>query len=405
MNFADLDLDPRLLTALEQQHFYKPTPIQQAAIPELMDGKDVLAGAATGTGKTAAFVLPALQHLIDYPKTTRWPRILMLAPTRELALQIRTVVRELSANMQVRSMLISGGFAQNKQIDNLSNAFQVLIATPGRLLNLLQQEEIELSDLEMVVIDEADRMLDMGLGPDVYSLLDAIPGDFQAALFSATLAGGGIHKFAENILDEPTVIQVDAANQQSAQVQQSLYFADDRLHKQQLLKALVEDPSCKSALVFCNKKERAIQLTDWLQEQEISAQVLHGDFVQAKRLERVSKFKEGKIKVLVATDVAARGLDMLNITHVINFDLPLRGDIYIHRIGRTGRAQNVGLAMSLVEGHELKTLERIQYHLQTKIPVSKIPGLEPKIKPNKLAAKKKPHKKKAAKKAASKKKK
>jgi ATP-dependent RNA helicase SrmB len=306
-------------------------------------------------------------------------------------------VRELSANMAVRSKVISGGFAQNRQIDQLQQPFQILIATPGRLLNLLNQEHIELEYLEMVIIDEADRMLDMGQGPDVYALLDAIPSAFQAALFSATLAGGGIQRFAERILDEPTVIQVDAANQQSSQVQQAVYFADDREHKQTLLAAILNDPSCHSAIVFCNKKERAIQLSEWLSQQSISAQVLHGDFIQAKRLEKVERFREGKIKVLVATDVAARGLDLLNITHVINFDLPLRGDIYIHRIGRTGRAQNVGIAISLVEGHELKSLERIEYHLQSSLPVGKIDGLEARLKPKKVQAAKKPHKKKLAK--------
>jgi len=400
MTFEQLELDESLLDALKTHNFNRPTPIQQAAIPAMLAGQDVLAGAATGTGKTAAFVLPALQHLIDNPSHSRLPRILMLAPTRELALQIRQVVRELSQNMALRSLVITGGLAQDKQIEHLTQPFQVLIATPGRLLNLLEQDMVQLDALEMVIIDEADRMLDMGQGPDVYALLDAIPGNFQAGLFSATLAGTGIHKFAEKILDTPTVIQVDAANTQSAQIQQMLYFADDRAHKEQLLLKLLQDSSCKSAIVFCNKKERAISLTEWLQTQTISAQVLHGDFIQAVRIEKVSKFKEGKIQVLVATDVAARGLDLLNITHVINYDLPLRGDLYIHRIGRTGRAQNVGLAISLVEGHELRTLERIQYHLQSKIPVSKIKGLEAHLKPSKLETKKKPHKKKAAKKAA-----
>lgn len=404
MTFAELELDQLLLEALEQHGFHRPTPIQQATIPAMMAGQDVLAGAATGTGKTAAFVLPALQHLIDNPNHSRLPRILMLAPTRELALQIRQVVRELSQNMSLRSLVITGGLAQDKQIEHISQPFQILIATPGRLLNLLEQDRVNLEDLEMVIIDEADRMLDMGQGPDVHALLDAIPGNFQAGLFSATLAGTGIHNFAEKTLDHPTVIQVDAANMQSTQIQQMIYFADDRAHKEQLLLTLLRDPSCKSAIVFCNKKERAILLTDWLQTQEISAQVLHGDFIQAKRIEKISKFKEGKIQTLVATDVAARGLDLLNITHVINYDLPLRGDTYIHRIGRTGRAQNVGLAISLVEGHELRTLERIQYHLQSKIPVSKIKGLESHLKASKLKQNKKPHKKKAAKKAAKKKK-
>lgn len=397
MTFDELDLDPLLLEALELAHLHRPTPVQQAAIPAMMAGEDVMAGAATGTGKTAAFVLPALQHLLDNPKPHPFPRILLLAPTRELALQIRSVVRDLSRFMSVRSKVISGGFAQNRQIEQLQQPFQILIATPGRLLNLLQNEHVDLSHLEMVVVDEADRMLDMGQGPDVYALIDAIPNDFQAGLFSATLAGQGVARFAQALLDAPTQIQVDAANQQSLQVQQSLYFADDRAHKERLLQALLQDASCKSAIVFCNKKTRAIELTAQLQEQGISAQVLHGDFVQAKRIERVNKFKEGRTQVLVTTDVAARGLDLLNITHVINFDLPLRGDIYIHRIGRTGRAQNVGLAISLVEGHELKQLERIQYHLQSKIPVQSLSGLEARLKPSKLKAAKKPHKKKLAK--------
>lgn len=393
MNFADLDLDQSLLDAIGQANFHKPTPIQAAAIPELLAGKDVLAGAATGTGKTAAFVLPMLQKLIDFPDFSRWPRVLILAPTRELALQTRKVVRELSRNMQLRSVLITGGFSEEKQLEMLRQDFQVLVATPGRLLKLLEQEMIELDNIEMLIIDEADRMLDIGLGPDVYQILEHLHQEFQAGLFSATLDGSGIRKFAANILEEPVLVQVDAANEQSAQIQQLLYFANDRLHKQELLKVLLNDPSCQSAIVFCNKKERAIELTDWLLEQEITAEVLHGDFVQAKRLEKIKKFRNQRIKALVATDVAARGLDLTNITHVINFDFPLRGDVYIHRTGRTGRAQNVGIAISLVEGHELKNLERIEYHLQTKIPVGKIPGLEASV-----SRKTKPKKRKKAKK-------
>ncbi len=184
-------------------------------------------------------------------------------------------------------------------------------------------------------------MLDMGQGPDVLALIEAIPGDFQAACFSATLGGSGLAKFAEEILDEPSVIQVDAPNQQSEQIQQFAYLANDKAHKQALLKSILEDDTCQSAIVFCNKKDRAIELTDWLQAEGVSSTVLHGDFIQAKRLEKTNKFKQGKIKVLVATDVAARGLDILNVTHVINYDVPFRGDTYIHRIGRTGRAQQV----------------------------------------------------------------
>lgn len=404
MTFEELDLDPLLLNALQEQHFHKPTPVQEAAIPELLEGKDVLAGAATGTGKTAAFVLPALQHLLDNPGPSGAARILLLAPTRELAFQIHKVVKQLGTHCDFTSHIVTGGFASDKQLRNLKRPADILVATPGRLLNIMSKEEIDLSYMEMVIIDEADRMLDMGQGPDVNALLEAIPGDFQAACFSATLAGSGIEKFAENILDEPAQIQIEAPNQQSEQVQQVVYYADSKDHKLALLKAIIDDESCQSAIVFCNKKERAIQVTDWLLEQEVSATVLHGDFIQAKRMDKTNRFKQGKVKVLVATDVAARGLDILNITHVINYDVPQRGDIYIHRIGRTGRAQQVGIAMSLVENHDYQHLQRIEYHTKSKIPVAKIKGLEPQRNPLKTT-KKKPHKKKLAKKAAKKKKK
>lgn len=392
MTFEELDLDPKLLTAIEEQHYHKPTPIQAEAIPEMLLSKDVLAGAATGTGKTAAFVLPALQFLLDVPKPSRLPRVLILAPTRELAFQIHKVVKQLGAHCPFQSSVVTGGFASDKQLEVLQSKMDILVATPGRLLNIMSKEFIDLSDIELLIIDEADRMLDMGQGPDVLALIEAIPGDFQAACFSATLAGSGITKFAEEVLDSPTVIQVNAPNEKSEQIQQWVYLANDKPHKQALLKAILEDETCQSAIVFCNKKERAIELADWLQNEHISSTVLHGDFIQAKRLEKTQKFKQGKVKVLVATDVAARGLDILNVTHVINYDIPYRGDIYIHRIGRTGRAQQVGIAINLVERHDLTNLQRIEYHLQQSLPVSKIKGLEPNFKLK--DALKKPKKKK-----------
>ena len=377
MTFEALDLDPKLLSAIEAQHFHKPTPIQQQAIPEMLLSKDVLAGAATGTGKTAAFVLPALQFLLDDPRPSNKVRVLILAPTRELAIQIHKVVKQLGTHCHFESNVITGGFAADKQLAAMQTQLDILVATPGRLLNIMSKEFIDLSNIELLIIDEADRMLDMGQGPDVLALIEAIPGDFQAACFSATLAGPGLVKFAEDVLDSPTIIQVDAANQQSQQVQQLVYLANDKQHKQALLKAIIEDESCQSALVFCNKKDRAIELNDWLQSQAISSTVLHGDFIQAKRMEKTQKFKQGKVKVMVATDVAARGLDMLNITHVINYDIPFRGDSYIHRIGRTGRAQQVGIAINLVERHDIRNLQRIEYHLQQTLPHAKIAGLEP----------------------------
>jgi len=378
MTFDDLMLDDLLLDALQKLNFETPTAIQEAAIPLILEGKDVLAGAATGTGKTAAFALPALQLLIDEPQTRENPRILMLAPTRELAYQIQHVVNQLSKRLNPKVAIITGGFSQGKQAQFLEQECDIVIATPGRLLNLVADNAIDLSDIDMVVIDEADRMLDMGQGPDVLSLLGTIAGGFQACLFSATLAGGGVDIFAEELLHDAEIIQIDAPNQKSDQVSQFIYHVENKEHKEALLTAIVNDTECKSAIVFCNKKERATEVAEFLQSQNISAQVMHGDFNQAVRQDKTRKFRNGIIKVMVATDVAARGLDLTNISHVVNYDLPFRGDIYIHRIGRTGRAAQVGTAISLVENHDHKNLERIEYHLEMKLPVAHIKGLKTK---------------------------
>ncbi|WP_321326155.1 DEAD/DEAH box helicase [Thiomicrorhabdus sp.] len=403
MTFEELDLDPALLDAIEQLKYHKPTPIQEAAIPVLMNRRDLLAGAATGTGKTAAFVLPVLQYLLDEPQRSNQPRVLLLAPTRELAFQIHKVLKQLNTYCDFATAVITGGFKMSQQIETLKKPCDILVATPGRLAKIMEEDQVNLSDIEMLIIDEADRMLDMGQGPTVRALIEAIPGDFQAGLFSATLSGSGVAKFADEVLDNPDVVQIDAPNQQSVQVQQAVYLANDKEHKHAILTNLLSDPSCQSAIVFCNKKDKAIEVTEYLQSQNISAQVLHGDFIQAVRLEKMQKFTSGKIKVLVATDVAARGLDMLNITHVINYDMPFRGDMYIHRIGRTGRAQQVGVAINIVERHDLPNLERVEYHLQQKLPEEKIAGLEPNFKLRdaikKATTKKKPKKSVAKKKA------
>jgi len=406
MTFEELELDPKLLSAIKENHFHKATPVQEQTIPWMLMKRDVLAGAATGTGKTAAFVLPALQFLIDEPKYSDLPRVLILAPTRELAFQTHKVIKQLGTYCNFPSQVITGGFASDKQIEKLREPIDILVATPGRLLNIMTKEFIDLSNIEMLIIDEADRMLDMGQGPDVNALIEAIPADFQASCFSATLSGSGVERFAEDILDDPAIIQIDAPNQQSSQVQQQIYLADNRDHKHALLKSLIEDESCQSAIVFCNKKDKADEVDEWLQKQGILSTVLHGDMIQAKRLERTKKFTSGRVKVLVATDVASRGLDMLNITHVINYDLPHRGDIYIHRIGRTGRGNQVGVAYSIVEAHDVEHLHRIEYHMKDKLPVAKLKGLEAKSKIAKTGkaaqakkVKKKPHKKKLAKKA------
>ena len=228
MTFEELDLDSLLLNAIEQQRYHKPTPIQEAASPILMEGRDLLAGAATGTGKTAAFVLPMLQYLIDEPQYSNQPRVLLLAPTRELAFQIHKVVKQLSTNCDFPSAIITGGFKMSQQIETLRKPCDIIVATPGRLAKIMEEDAVNLSDIEMLIIDEADRMLDMGQGPTVRALIEAIPSDFQAGLFSATLSGSGVAKFADEVLENPEIVQVDAPNQQSVQVRQGIYLANDK---------------------------------------------------------------------------------------------------------------------------------------------------------------------------------
>jgi ATP-dependent RNA helicase SrmB len=395
MIFDDLMLDPLLLKAVKKQGFVYPTPVQQHAIPALLEGKDVLACAATGTGKTAAFVLPIMQGFIDTPPRQHLPRVLILAPTRDLAIQIHRVVEQLGYGLSLHPVIVTGGLSPAKQIEYLEQDCDIITATPGRLLQLVTENDIDLSSVELVIVDEADRMLDMGQGPDVLHLMAALDGGFQTGLFSATLQGGGITVFAEEILKEPEHIQIHASNKQAETITQQVYLADSFNHKNKLLEEILKQKYCDRALVFCNKIERANVLTEWLQSRNISAQVLHGEFRQSDRMEKTRKFKQGKIKVMVATDVAARGLDIEDVSHVINYDLPYRGDLYIHRIGRTARAEKEGLAISLVEIHELKNLERIEYHLDTRLPTFKLPGLEPQLRRDKKGnakPKKKPNK-------------
>ncbi len=372
--FAHLMLDENLLDALEHMGIQTPTAIQQAAIPPILEGQDVLACAATGTGKTLAFALPLLQFRIDQGPITQ-QKSLILVPTRELAYQIQYVIHQLAASVSVKILMITGGVSPSKQRDHLAYGYDLIIATPGRLLSLISDENLALADIAHVVIDEADRMLDMGQSQDVRAVLMTISKGFQCCLFSATLAGSGVAHFAQQVLHDPQVIRLHAENEKSDKVSQLVYFADNQEHKRALLLAILQRDNCHSALVFCNKRERAEILTHWLQAQNISAQVIHGDVEQATRRQRLRKFRKGQIQVLVATDVAARGLDLTGITHVINYDMPFKGQLYIHRIGRTGRGAQSGIAISLVEHYDLKNLDRVEHHLKTRLPVGKIKGL------------------------------
>lgn len=387
MTFDDLFLDDVLMLAIRDSGFEKPTEVQQLAIPALMAGQDVLACAATGTGKTAAFILPILQRLNDQKYANRKAQILILAPTRELAFQIQHVIHQLGKAIKPTIAMLTGGASPWAQIQHANEQCDIIIGTPGRLLSVVNDESIDLTSIELVIIDEADRMLDMGQGPDVLSVLASIESSFQAGLFSATLAGSGVRIFAEEVLKDPQEIHLSAANQQADTITQQVYLCDNREHKQALLLAFINSDACQRALVFCNKKIRAEEVCDWLQSQNISAQLLHGDFDQSVRRERIRKFRAGQIKVTVATDVAARGLDVADITHVINYDVPFRGDNYIHRIGRTGRADKTGFAVNLVEPHDHKNLQRIEHHLGVKLKIAKLKGLAPNAKSNKVLSK------------------
>lgn len=392
MTFDDLFLDDHLLAAVGDSGFATPTEVQALAIPALLAGQDVLACAATGTGKTAAFVLPILQRFSDAPYKRQQAQVLILAPTRELAFQIQHVFHQLGKAIKPTIAMLTGGASPWAQVQHTTAQCDIIIATPGRLLSLVEDESVDLSAIEVVIIDEADRMLDMGQGPDVLMALATIKSRFQAGLFSATLAGNGVRIFAEELLRDPQEIHINAANHLAENVTQQVYLADNREHKQALLLAFITSPDCQRALVFCNKKIRAEEVCDWLQSQNISAQLLHGDFDQSVRRERIRKFRAGQIKVTVATDVAARGLDVADISHVINYDLPFRGDIYIHRIGRTGRANKQGIAINIVEPFDQKNLERIEYHLGHSLPIRKLKGLAPKAKANKARSKNKDNK-------------
>jgi len=333
--------------------------------------------------------LPLLQKLLDEPNTSGLAKALILAPTRELAFQIQYMIQQLGRSLELEIAMITGGQAPTAQVQFLENGCDIIIATPGRLLSLSQDDYADLSAIEFVVIDEADRMLDMGQGPDVANLLAMIETEFQTCLFSATLAGDGVELFTDELLPNAQHVTIHAANQHAEQIVQQVYLADNREHKQTLLLALLNDETCKSALVFCNKKERAVEVADYLQSKNVSAQVVHGDYTQAERRDRTRKFRNGLTKVLVATDIAARGLDLPQVSHVINYDVPFRGDTYIHRVGRTGRAGQSGVAINLVEPHDHAHLQRVEHHIGHALPILKMKGLAPKGKANKAKSKKK----------------
>jgi ATP-dependent RNA helicase RhlE len=368
--FADLGLRPELLKAIAEQGYESPTPIQSQAIPHILNGRDVMGGAQTGTGKTAGFTLPLLQRLGDHANTSASParhpiRALILAPTRELAAQVEDSVRDYGKHVGLRSAVIFGGVPMEPQIEQLRRGIEIVVATPGRLLDHVQQKTINLSQVEIFVLDEADRMLDMGFIPDVRRIIALLTARKQNLLFSATLTDD-IRQLAKSFLRDPTVVQVAPKNATAERVTH-LVHPVTRERKRELLVHLIKARNMKQVLVFVATRTGANRLAYQLNREGVHAAAIHGDRTQAERMQALEDFKTGKVGVLVATDVAARGLDIEDLPFVVNFELPNSPEDYVHRIGRTGRAGSAGTAVSLVCPEERERLADIEKTIRLRI--------------------------------------
>ncbi|MDA0751066.1 MAG: DEAD/DEAH box helicase [Verrucomicrobia bacterium] len=381
MSFEKLNLDERLLKAVEACGFETPTPIQAKAIPIILEGGDVMGSAQTGTGKTAAFVLPILHQLITRKpvKKSVGPRCLVVAPTRELAQQVEKDATAFSKFIKFTQGSVVGGVSYGPQLQILKRPLDLLIATPGRLLDHMGQGRIDFSRLEFLVLDEADRMLDMGFIGDIRKIVAAVPEKRQTLLFSATLEGP-VLRMAQTILKDPESIQLTTNQKSHDQIDQRIHWADDVSHKHNLLAHYVQTEDVSQAVIFTSTKRGADELVLQLNRKGQQAAVLHGDLRMTARKKTMDEMHHGKIKLLVATDIAARGLDFKNISHVFNFDLPNTAEDYIHRIGRTGRASACGTAISLVCRKDWDYLVSIERLTGSKLKRDLIPGLEPRSK-------------------------
>lgn len=383
VEFSDLNLHPAILDAIRECGFTTPTPIQSQAIPKVLAGVDLLASAQTGTGKTGAFLLPILHRMTTPSKAKGFgPRALILVPTRELAMQVANEAKKFGNQLQrMRTVCIYGGAPYPVQNRDLSRPYEILVATPGRLIDHIERGRINFDRLEVLVLDEADRMLDMGFIEPVEQIAAATPKDRQTLLFSATLKGE-VLKLSKRLLNNPQEISVAHHHDKHENIEQRLHFVDNLSHKHRLLDHLLNDPEINQVLVFTSTKISADQLVDTLYECGHNAAALHGDMNQSQRTRTLSRMRRGEIRILIATDVAARGIDVQTITHVINFDLPNCAEDYVHRIGRTGRAGSKGIALSFAAGRDVPLLRRIEQFTGQKIEAHLISGLEPKTRMN-----------------------
>ena len=375
MSFNKLGLSTALLKAIQDKGYTKPSEIQKEAIPEILKGNDILAGAQTGTGKTAAFALPILHTLQNAESKRRRVRVLVLVPTRELASQVGESFRDYGSNLRFRTSILYGGVSINTQIDKIKKGVDIVVATPGRLIDHLNQKTLNLSELETFVLDEADRMLDMGFIRDIKKILKYLPEEKQNLLFSATFPNE-IKSLADSLLNSPKRIQVKSNNSTANKVEQVVYPVD-KSRKRELLAHCIKEENWFQVLVFSRTKHGANKLAQQLNKEGIDADALHGNKSQAQRTRALKDFKDSKTQVLVATDIAARGIDISLLPHVVNFDLPYVPEDYIHRIGRTARAGQEGKAISLVSADEHKLLFDIEKLLKSPIPRETIIGFEP----------------------------
>lgn len=376
MSFATLGLDPRILSAVTHQGYHTPTPIQQQTIPVILEGKDVLAGAQTGTGKTAAFTLPVL-HLLS-KNTSKvnnlQVRCLVLTPTRELAQQVADSVKAYGADLPLKYAVFYGGVSINPQYDQASRGLDILVATPGRLLDHLHQGTVILSELQILVLDEADRMLDMGFIHDIKRIMARLPKERQTLFFSATFAKE-IKELADTLLKSPVLIEVAKPNSTADKIEQLAYRVDSQ-RKREMLSYLIGSRQWKQVLIFSRTKHGADRLAKQLRLDGIEAGAIHGDKSQGARTKALDDFKNNRLSVLVATDIAARGLDIEDLPIVVNYDLPQVAEDYVHRIGRTGRAGNTGVAISLVTPDDLVMLQAIEKLTKQVITQQVLPGYE-----------------------------
>ena len=378
MSFELLNLDNAILRAIEESGYTTPTAIQAQAIPVITEGNDLMASAQTGTGKTAAFMLPALNLLATpHALKSRGPRILVLVPTRELAAQVNEAARKYGKFIRARTVSIVGGMPYPLQNKLLSQPLDILVATPGRLLDHMERGRIDLTRLQMLILDEADRMLDMGFLPDVERICSQLTAERQTLLFSATL-DGDIARIAKQILKNPKTIQVATQKEKHANIEQRLHYVDDMTHKNKLLEHLLIAPDMNQAIIFTSTKRHADLLAEDLYAAGHKTAALHGDMTQGARNRTLTKLRQGDVKVLVATDVAARGIDVQGISHVINYDLPKFAEDYVHRIGRTGRAGASGIAISFASNMDRHILRKIEQFTGNGMTPTVIEGFEPK---------------------------